>query len=253
MELKSMLFYETLRFFFGPLFSLRLHLKVEGKRNVPEEGGVLIVANHRCYLDPFVLACSIERFINFGAGSHLYLVPGTRKIFELAGFFPVHIYGGPEGDRSQDEACRILSRGELVCIFPEGIESFMRIGEALKISEFKTGFVKIALESRVPVLPVAIIPGYEKEFPAIPSLFIKPFVRHPKVGEGVRLITYRDVTCRIGIPVDLSPFYEETLSKDLLDRIASRVRRIVVSLYEGKDLNVFLYGEMPFDIASDFT
>ncbi len=253
MELKSMLFYETLRFFLGPLFSLRLHLKVEGEKNVPGEGGVLIVANHRCYLDPFVLACSIDRFINFGAGSHLYLVPGTRKIFELAGFFPIHIYGGEEGDKSQNEACRLLSNDELVCIFPEGIESFMRIGEATKISEFKTGFVKVALSSRVPVLPVAIIPGYEKEFPAIPSLFIKPFVRHPKAQQGLRLITYRDVTCRIGVPVDLSPFYEETLSKDLLDKIAARIRRIVVSLYEGKDLDMFLYGKKPFDIASDLT
>ncbi len=245
MELKSMLFYESLRFFLGPLFSFRLHLKVEGKENVPDEGGVLVVANHRCYLDPFVLGCSIERFINFGAGSHLYLVPGTRKIFELAGFFPIHIYGGEEGDRSQDRASEILSNGEVVCIFPEGIESFMRIGEASRISEFKTGFVKVALQSRVPVLPVAIVPRIEKEFPTIPSLFIRPFVRHPKVGQGLRLITYRDVTCRIGLPVDLSAFYEETISKDLLDRIAARIRRIVVSLYEGKDLDKLMHGNRP--------
>jgi len=246
-----MLFYETARTLLGPLFSLRFRIKVEGKENVPEEGGALIIANHRSYLDPLVIAYSVDRFVNFGAGSHLYLFPGSRPIFELVGFFEVNIYGGKEGDRSIDTAGKLLREGELVGLFPEGIESFMYVHRGSKISEFKTGFARIALENHVPIIPCAIIAEEEKEFFKIPGFLATPFVKHPKAKSGVELITYRKVTCRIGKPLDLSPLYDEPITKNLMDMVAAKVRRIVTKLYDGEDLERFLTGEKPFNFSSD--
>lgn len=251
MEVKSMLFYETLRTFLGPLMPLHFRARSEGVSNVPEEGGAILVANHRCYLDPLALAYAIPRYINFAAGSHLYGVPGTRKIFELAGFFPMHIYGGEEGEKSMSEASRLLAHGELVGMFPEGIESFMNIDHVSRISTFKTGFAKVALESRVPIIPVAIVGLVEKEFPRIPGILITPFVKHPRAKDGIKLITYKGVIVRVGIPIDLSPYYDETFSKSLIDRIAGKIRRIVIKLYKGEDLDKYLTGETPFDFAND--
>lgn len=251
MELGSMLFYESMRLFFGPFASLHFRLNSEGTENIPEAGGALLVANHRCYLDPIVLACTVPRYINFGAGSHLYQFPGTGKLFKLTGFFPVNIYGGAEGDHSQDMASDLLSRGELVGLFPEGIESFMNINHVSKIATFKTGFVKIALESKVPVVPAAIIAVEERHFPTVPGALVAPFVKHPRARDGLTLITYRGVTCRIGRPLDLSPYYEETLSKNLIDHIAGKIKRIVVKLYDGDELDRFMTGETPFDFATD--
>lgn len=251
MNLTSMILIEGFRVAIGPLMELFFRMKAEGRENVPEEGGVMIVANHRCYLDPFVLALSMERFINFGAGSHLYEVPGTRKLFELAGFFPVYIYGGKEGDRSQDEAVNLLEKGEVVGLFPEGIESFMNINQVSKISVFKTGFVKVALTARVPIVPVAIVPEEEKNFPHVPGFLITPFVQHPRAADGITLITYRGITCRIGVPIDLSPYCDEVMSKDLMDHISGKIKRIVVKLYDGEDLDKFLTGETPFDFVKD--
>jgi 1-acyl-sn-glycerol-3-phosphate acyltransferase len=251
LDLSSMVFYESLRFFLGPLMPWHFHLKAEGLENVPEEGGALIISNHRCYLDPMVLGYAIERFINFGAGSHLYQVPGAWRLFKLAGFFPVYIYGGREGDESQNQAEHLLQNGELVCIFPEGIESFMDINAVSKIANFKTGFVKVALEARVPIIPTAIAPLEEKQFPRVPGMFVTPFVKHPKAKEGITLVTYRDITLRVGKPIDLSPYYEEVMSKDLIDHIAGKLKRIVIRLYDGKDLDKYLTGETGFNFARD--
>ena len=65
----------------------------------------------------------------------------------------------------------------------------------------------------------------------------------------VDLVTYRHVTCRIGRPLDLSGYYEEQLTKDLIDHVSAKIRRIVIKLYDGEDLDRFLTGEKPFDFA----
>lgn len=251
MDLRSMLFYESMRLLLGPFASLHFRINSEGTENVPEAGGALLVSNHRCYLDPIVLAYTIPRYINFGAGSHLYQVPGTGKLFKLTGFFPINIYGGADGDQSQDMASELLSQGELVGLFPEGIESFMNIDNVSKIAAFKTGFVKIALNSKVPIIPAAIVAIEEKSFPKVPGMLVGPFVKHPRAKDGITLITYRGVTCRIGKPIDLSPYCDETMSKSLIDHIAGKIKRIVIKLYNGEELDRFLTGETPFDFVTD--
>lgn len=251
MKLSSALFYEGFRFFLGPVAELAFRISSEGADNVPESGPGIIVANHRCYLDPLILALSVQRLINFAAGSHLYSFPGAAAVLRLPGFFPMHIYGGTEGDRSLEEASRLLSDGELIGIFPEGIESFMNIDRASLISEFKTGFVRVAIENRVPIIPAAIIGLVEKELVKLPGALVKPFVKHPRASEGVMLVNYTRVRCRIGMPLDLSPYHGEPLTKDLMDRVAARVRQVVVKLYEGNDLERIMTGEAPFNFAQD--
>lgn len=251
MDLSSMLAIETYKLLLGPALSFHFRLKSEGVENVPEAGPVVLVCNHRCYADPLILSYVAPRYINFAAGSHLYGVPGTAPIFKLAGFFRMNIYGGKEGDESLDEASKLLSDDEVIGIFPEGIESFMDIHNVSKISTFKTGFAKVALENKAPIVPAALFAREEKEFPRVPGPLITPFVTHPRAKDGIVLITYRDVTCRIGRPIDLSPFYEEVFSKNLIDKIAGKIRRIVIKLYDGEDLDKYLTGETPFDFAND--
>ena len=247
-----MLFYESLRVLLGPLYSMHLRIHVEGAENVPEEGGALLVSNHRSYADPVVIALSIDRFINFAAGSHLYKVPGSRQIFNMVGFFEMNIYGGDAGDASLSDGARLLQSGELVGIFPEGIESFMHVYSASKIAAFKTGFAKLALENRVPIVPIALAAGEEKQMmPKIPGKLVSTFVKHPNASRGIELITYRHVTCRVGKPIDLSPFYGEEETKYVIDEIAGKVRRIVTKLYDAEDLDKFMTGDKPFNIDTD--
>lgn len=251
MEMKSMLFYEGLRAALGPWYSMHLRIKCEGAENIPESGPAVIVCNHRSYADPLVLGYCIDRFINFAAGSHLYQVPGAGEIFKLIGFFKMNIYGGEGGDMSLDEGARLLEKGELIGIFPEGIESFMHVYSASKIASFKTGFAKLALENRVPVVPVALIASEEKEIVRLPGRLVSAFVKHPDARDGIDLITYRHVLCRIGKPVDLARYYDENHTKHLIDQVAGKLRRIVIKLYDGEDLDKYLAGTKPHDFALD--
>ncbi len=250
MELNNMLFYEGLRTLIGPVLSLHYRMKSEGDYNVPPDSAAILVSNHRCLLDPFVLGYSVSRFINFAAAAYSWDIPGSRQLYQWAGAFPLSISGGSKSDKHLRRAYDLLSQGELIGIFPEGIESFMNPERVSKIASFKTGFVKMALDNRVPVIPAAVISLEERLLPKVPGSVVGAFVKHPRAKEGIRFITYKRVKCRVGKPIDLSPFYEEPVTKSLMDHIAGRVRRIVIKLYDGEDLDRFLTGETSYDLAT---
>lgn len=251
MEMKNMLFYEFARMILGPMMEWHYHIKVEGADNVPEAGSALIISNHRSLLDPAIVGYSVPRFVNFAAASYSFKMPLVKQLYTAAGAFPLSIYGGEESDKNIDRARLLLDDGELVGIFPEGVQSFFNPHRVTKIATFKTGFAKLALESKVPIIPCAVVASEERELPKIPGFMVGAYVKLPNASEGIRFITYKGITCRIGRPIDLSPFYEEEYTKALIDRIAGRIRRIVIKLYDSEDLDSYLTGEKPFDFISD--
>lgn len=251
MEMKNMLFYEAVRMLVGPVVDWHYHIRVEGNENVPEAGAALVVCNHRSLMDPVVVGFSIDRFVNFAAAAYSFKMPIVKQLYSWAGAFPLSIYGGEESDKNIERANKLLKDGELVAIFPEGVQSFFNPHRVTKIATFKTGFAKLALEARVPIIPCTVIAEEERELPKIPGFMVSSYVKLPNAGEGIRFITYKGITCRIGRLIDLSPFYDEPYTKALIDRIAGRIRRIVIKLYDGEDLDRYLTGEKPFDFVAD--
>jgi 1-acyl-sn-glycerol-3-phosphate acyltransferase len=251
MEMKNMLFYEAFRTLLGPFVDWHYHIHPEGNENVPESGAALLVCNHRSLLDPPIVGFSVDRFVNFAAASYSFKMPIVKQLYEMGGAFPLSIYGGEESDKNINRAKELLDNGELVGIFPEGVQSFFNPHRVTKIANFKTGFAKLALETKVPIIPCCVVADEERELPKIPGFMVSAYVTLDSAKEGIRFITYKGVTCRIGRPIDLSPYYEETYTKALIDTIAGRIRRIVIKLYDGEDLDRFLTGEKPFDFAKD--
>jgi 1-acyl-sn-glycerol-3-phosphate acyltransferase len=251
MEMKNMLFYEAARMIVGPIAEWHYRTKVEGRQNVPEEGAALLVCNHRSLLDPVTVVMSVDRFVNFAAAAYSFKMPVVKQLYSLAGAFPLSIYGGEESDKNIDRAHELLDNGELVGLFPEGVQSFFNPHRVTKIASFKTGFAKLALEARVPVVPCAVVAEEERELPKIPGFMVSAYVNLPNAKEGIRFITYKGITCRIGRPIDLSAYFDEPHTKALIDRVAGRIRRIVIKLYDGEDLDRFLTGEKPFDFTAD--
>lgn len=251
MDMKNMLFYEGARMLIGPLADWHYHINVEGADNVPESGAALVISNHRSLLDPMVVGFSIDRFVNFAAASYSFKMPLVKQLYSWAGAFPLSIYGGEESDKNINRAKLLLRNGELVGIFPEGVQSFFNPHRVTKIASFKTGFAKLALEERVPIIPCTVVAEEERELPKIPGFMVSSYVKLPNAKEGIRFITYKGVICRIGRPIDLSPFFDEEPTKAVIDRIAGRIRRIVIKLYDGEDLDRYLTGEKPFDFVDD--
>ena len=80
---------------------------------------------------------------------------------------------------------------------------------------------------------------------------MKRFFDHPEFQNGVRRTYYRRVRVRIGRPIELHQYCDEKMTKELIDRISGKGRRIVIKLFNGEDLDRFLTGETPFDIFTD--
>jgi len=132
------------------LFKVWNRLEVRGLENLPRQGKVIIVANHVSVLDPVVLGASLPRPVRFMAKKGLFDIPILNGLITVLGAFPV--------DRSRTDfqavkqSLKILANQEILGIFPQGGTR----KETEKIV-FRSGAAAIALKSKSPVLPVAII------------------------------------------------------------------------------------------------
>lgn len=141
--------------YWGATYALRAILtvvgrwKVPGRENIPMEGGLIVVSNHLSNADPPILGAGIaRRRIRFMAKIELYKYP-LGVIPRLYGAFPVRRFEADMGALMNAE--RLLKRGEVIGMFPEGTRS--RTG---KIGTPHPGTAVIALRSGATVLPCAI-------------------------------------------------------------------------------------------------
>lgn len=244
--------YETTRLTIGAVLSALLRIKGEGVDNVPAEGGALIVSNHRNpVIDPFSIGLNVERPVNFVAASFAFSLPGVGQMFRAVGARPMDVTGGEKARRNLQDLVGLIDRGDLVCVFPEGVHTIAHPHSVSKIRNFRTGFARIALQARAPLIPVAVIGRQERNLPTIPPWAVKPFFDHPEFKQGVKWTYYKRVHVRIGRPLDLSGYFDREISKAEISQISGKVRRIIIKLYNGEDLDRFLTGELPFDIAYD--
>ena len=136
-----------------------------GVDNIPATGRVIFVANHSgqlpwdglaicaaCFLEPpqpRVVRSMVEYFVP--------TVPFASYLLARWG----QIVGTPENCR------RLLAAEEAVLVFPEGARGISKsFAKRYQLAEFGTGFLRLALETRAPIVPIAVI-GAEEQAPAI--------------------------------------------------------------------------------------
>lgn len=246
MNVYQMLGYETIRTVLGPWVEFGFRVRSEGTENIPEEGGALLICNHCSIIDPLVLMTQVDRYINFMAGSRGMILPVLRTLYHMTGMVGLPLRSSARG---LDRAISLMKNGELVGISPEGADSFTRLDRATKISHFRTDFVRIALEAGVPVIPAAVIPEEKRKLPDILS-----FSRSPKgfsKKEAESFLNYRSILVRVGKPISLENVREMLLNKATIDMLSGKLRRVIMKLYSGEDLDRFMTGEKSFDICNE--
>ncbi len=198
----------------GPAIDVSFHPWVRGVENIPAEGAAILASNHLSFSDSIFLPVKVPRKITFLAKSEYFTGSGvkgkvTAAFFKGAGQVPVDRTGGRNASTAAiDTGVRILNEGNLLGIYPEGTRS-----PDGKLYRGKTGVARMALEARVPVIPIAMI-NTDK---------VQPIGRtRPNFNV--------DVGIRIGKPLDFSRYYgmedDRFVLRSLTDEIMYKIMEL---------------------------
>jgi 1-acyl-sn-glycerol-3-phosphate acyltransferase len=182
-------FYRLLKYvILGPLLRLLFRPAIEGMEHIPAEGAAIVAGNHLSFSDHFLMPAILPRRITFLAKQEYFTGPGLRgrliaAFFRSAGQIPVDRSGGSAGQAAIREGLGVLSRGELLGIYPEGTRS-----PDGRLYKGRVGVAVMALKAQVPVIPCAMVGTFEIQ---------PPGRRLPRIGR---------VTIRFGEPLEFSRF-----------------------------------------------
>lgn len=129
----------------------------EGLSNIPRNNGVIVVANHCSYLDHYIIGltimCRYNRRVRFLAKKEHFDTPLQRWIHRQLGAFPIdRNRGGKQGLLS---VVKLLQRGEVVLIYPEGTRSIDG-----RLQAFKPGVLFTHFQSGCQIVPAGINGAY---------------------------------------------------------------------------------------------
>jgi 1-acyl-sn-glycerol-3-phosphate acyltransferase len=175
-------FYWVVKAILAPFLRLVFRPWVEGADNVPRTGAAILASNHLSFSDHFFAALPLPRKVIFLAKSEYFTRRGLKGLLSKAflrgiGQIPVDRSGGAASERALRTGLRVLSQGHLLGIYPEGTRT-----PDGRLYRGKTGVARLALQARVPVIPIAMIGGFEFQPPGkiAPRLRVRPGVRFGK-------------------------------------------------------------------------
>ena len=147
------------------LYRYYFRVETHGIERVPP-GRVLIVGNHAGNTIPLdgamlgmslFLECEPPRLARAMAEFYLPRIPWWSELIHRVGA----VVGTPEN------CVQLLEREEAILVFPEGHRGFIKpYSKAYQLQRFGTGFMRLALQTRTPIVPVGIV-GTEEQSPGL--------------------------------------------------------------------------------------
>ncbi len=175
------------RFILTYVISRHYHIKVQGMKNIPSKGGVLLLGNHVSWIDWAILQIASPRPVRFVMIKNIYEKWYLKWFFDLFGCIPIE--QGPKSRNALEKVAEYLDKGEVVCLFPEGTIS--RTGH---LAEFRKGYERACEQTTTDVV---IVPFYLRGLWG--STFSRSSDRLKKSGStGLR----RDLVIAFGKPIE---------------------------------------------------
>jgi 1-acyl-sn-glycerol-3-phosphate acyltransferase len=186
---------------------------LEGFDRLPTSGPAILAPNHVSFLDSAFIMLMVNRNISFVGKAEYMDSWKTKYFFPMMGMIPIDRGGGDKSQAALDTAERVLRRGELFGIFPEGTRS--RDGYLYK---GRTGAARLALKVNCPIFPVGVV-GTREIQPPDASL--------PKIR--------REATIRIGRPINVDRYRsrgeEHLVLRQITDELMYEIRELTGQEY----------------------
>jgi 1-acyl-sn-glycerol-3-phosphate acyltransferase len=154
------------KLWFYPLCRLWIR-KINGQANIPTKGPFIVISNHEKLIDPLIVSYFVLKKLNkktHYVSNAAWWFLGDTICRKWAGCIPLF-----DSRQASEEIKNHLKKGNIVGIFPQG--NYKKSTN----KEFKTGFIKLSLETDAPILPVGIKSSYV------------PFISTVNIGKPVYL------------------------------------------------------------------
>lgn len=160
--------FRFLRFILAPIFKLYYNPIIIGKENIPNDGSILIVGNHKHLMDQCLAIISTKRVIHYMAKKE-YFDGKFAWFFKLAGCIPVD--RSKKDEMAKSAGLEVLKNGEVLGLFPEGT----RNKTDKFLLPFKFGAVSMANKTDSYLVPFGITGDYKFRSKNLTIRFGKPF------------------------------------------------------------------------------
>ncbi len=188
-----------------------IRLQTISIENIPKEGGVILAPNHPSDLDSFILGTAIRRQLHTMGKEELFKKRFTAFFFRKLNAFPVK---RAQIDREAIRtAIDILKNSHVIDMYPEGTVSIDG-----SLQEPKLGTAFIALQSKVPVVPVAIIGSFNV------------------MSKGQRFPRPHKVVIRFGKPLYFNEYYDKPYNKEILKIVTGKIMSDIEILLNSDEL-----------------
>ncbi len=228
-------FWWMVKIILGPIIYVVWRPRNAGMRNVPKQGPVILASNHLSFADHFVGPLPLRRRIVFLGKRDYFEGRGLKGLiskvfFTGVGVIPLDRTGGRASEEALATGLRVLREGKILGIYPEGTRA-----PDNRLYRGKTGVARLALQSRVPVVPMGMINTFELMPPGQiwPRLGVRPGVK-------------------FGTPLDFSQYYGQEEDRAVLrlvtDEIMMAIRELTGQEYVDKyaaDVKAELAGKAP--------
>lgn len=203
-EINIVMLYFFAFVFFKVLFFVFYKSNVTGTECIPKNGAI-IASNHVTYYDPFYIGQTVPRAMFFFAKRKIYDRKSLQILLKLLHTYPIE--KGKKSSEAMDTASKLLKKGKIVVLFPEGTRT--RGGQ---LGELKRGVARLALQAQVPIVPTWIGGAYDvwprnKVFPRL----------------------FKTISCSYGKPIDPKD-YSHLPNDEAIDAILSQLRIQLIEL-----------------------
>lgn len=195
-----------------PFLAMVSKVEYRGLERIPKSGPVILAPNHMSKIDPlFIIKLMLDagRLPRFLAKRSIWKIPIVGAAMTASGQIPVDRQGG--GAASLAAAEQLIASGSTVAVYPEGT---LTREPNLWPMRGKTGAARLALESGVPVLPVAhwgdqlVMPRYGK----------------------INLWGRKRVVISVGEPIDFSRWQGQPLTSTVLAEATESIMQAITEL-----------------------